>query len=133
VLRGGEEYMAKVLYTDAATSGTSQAIQIDTNQAVGDDGDRIIKKIFVGKPVAGASITIFSINNALANNTTQIIFKYTYPTFGAGTPATDNFNFVTSEQAASATAYDGLICSAGGSIVTSSAMQVSVLWDLPEA
>ena len=54
--------MARVTYSDAATSGTSQAIQVDTNQAVGDDGDRVIKKIFVGKPVAGATLTIFNIN-----------------------------------------------------------------------
>jgi|SRR5882724_453820 len=125
--------MARLLYTDAATSGTTPAVAIDAGQAVGDDGDRVIKKIFVGKPVAGASLVVFNNNNALANNTTTIAFKYTYPTFGAGTPAVDNFTFTSGEQAASASQVDGMVLQGGGSIVTSSAMQVTVLWDLPEA
>lgn len=125
--------MAQVTYSDAATSGTTPAIQVDANQAAGDSGDRVIKKIIVGKPVAGATLTVFSINNALANNTTQVIFKYTFPTFAAGAPASDQFNFVTGENAASHAQIDGLVLPGGGSFVTSSAMQVSVLWDLPEA
>ena len=123
----------KITYSDAVTNGAAAAVQVDAGQAVGDDGDRVIKKIFVGKPVAGASLIVFNSNNALGNATTNIAFKYTFPTFGAGTPAVDNFTFTLGENAGSQAAVDGMVLSGGGSFVTTSAMQVSVLWDLPEA
>lgn len=123
--------MAQVTYIDTAHSGTTPATVIDAQ--AGSDDDRVIKKIIVGKPTAAASLILYKINNAFTGATTNIAFKYTYPTFGAGTPATDVFDFTSPVgNGGSQTQVNGLVVN-GGSVTTSSAMQVSVLWDLTEA
>lgn len=119
----------RVTYVDSAITSTTPATALDA--LAGADEDRILYKIIVGKPVAAATITVFNMSNALANNTTNIAFKYTFPTFGAGTPASDQIIFSTG--GGRDVRRDGLNLPQGGSVATSSAMQVSFLWDNPDA
>lgn len=119
----------RVTYLDTAVSGTTAATAVDAQ--AGSDDDRVLCKIMVGKPVAGASIVVYHNNNAYFGATTNIAFKYTYPTFAAGTPASDQFDFTSNSVKGSNVS--GMILQGSGSFTTSSAMQVSLLWDNPEA
>lgn len=119
----------KGLYVDAIISGTVAATPLDAQAGANDD--RVLRKIVVGKPVAGASITVFSINNALATNTTQIALKYTFPTFSGGTPASDTIT-LTAGSGEGGSKRDGLLLNSG-SVATSSAMQVTFLYDDPSS
>ena len=118
----------RVTYLDTAVSGTTAATAIDAQ--AGADEDRVVYRIIVGKPVAGASLVLYHPNNAYFGSTTNIAFKYTFPTFAAGTPASDQFDLSVNMKGSGNT---GLILQGGGSFTTSSAMQVSILWDNPEA
>lgn len=119
----------KVTYVDSAmSSGT--ATQLDSVQTAGTGGDRVLRRIIVGKPVAAATITVYGTNNAVVGGTSDIVFKYTYPTFGAGTPASDQISF-SSNSGGRSHGDDGMVLWGGGSVVTTSAMQVSFLWDDP--
>lgn len=116
----------QTLYVNTTTSGTTPATVINS------DGRAIVvRKIFVGAPASGATLTLFNENNALANNTTQIAFGLTYPTFSStnpnSVPTVVDFRAVSGQ--GGSTEDDGIFCPAGGSISISSAMQVSVLWD----
>lgn len=107
----------------------------------GSTQQRIIKKIIVGKPTAGKTITVYSMDNAYFHESSatttstnqQVVFSYTYPTFGAGTPASDQFDFTSPEGAASAASPNGLLVESGGAIETDAQMQVTVIWENPEA
>lgn len=133
----------KYTFVNTAHSSTVNPTLLDVNsKGDGSNQQRVIKKIIVGKPVAAATLKIYSMDNAYNGESTatttatnqQVVFMYTYPSsFGAGTPASDQFTFTTGEQSASATGYDGMLVESGGAIETSSAMQVTVLWDIPEA
>lgn len=121
----------KATYFNTSTSGTTPASVIDPQ--VQADENRVIKKIIVGKPTAGATLTLFSSNNALSNNTTNVVFSYTYPgSFGAGTPASDQFDFSPNSLGQQSAGNDGLTLGGGGCMAISSAMQVTVLWDYAE-
>lgn len=113
-------------YTNTTTTSTTPATVIEATQPV------VIKKIIVGNPVSGGSVTLFTEGNALSNNTTQIAYKHTFPTF-----STTNTNGVspvvidfrsTSSQGGS-TEDDGIFCQTGSSFAIDQAMQVTVLWD----
>lgn len=119
----------RVTYVDTAFSGTTAATALDAQ--AGADEDRILKKIIVGKPTAAATIIVYTVGNAFTGATTNIAFKYTYPTFGAGTPASDQFDF--GSVGGGGTPRNGLELQGGGSVTTSSAMQVSFFWDNPDA
>ena len=69
-------------YVNSTTSGTTPATVINT-----DARTIVVKKILVGAPASAATLTLFNINNALANNTTQIAFGLTYPTFSTTSTA----------------------------------------------
>lgn len=118
----------RVTYFDTAQSTPAVAQAIDPQ--AGADDDRILKRIIVGKPTAGATIVVYSINNAVFGASTNIAFKYTYPTFGSGTPASDMINFTV--EGGRQDGKNGLLLTGGGSFTTSSAMQVSFLWDNPD-
>lgn len=118
----------RATYVDTAHTATAAATAIDSQ--AGTDADRVIRKILVGKPTAGATLTLYSEANAYTGATTNIAFKYTFPTFGAGTPASDVIDFGT---VGGDPKRNGLVLGQGGSITTSSAMQVTVLWDDPDA
>lgn len=120
----------RATYFDTAQSTPAVAQQLDSTLASGSDEDRVLRKIIVGKPVAGASIVVYNPNNAVFGSTANIAFKYTFPTFGAGTPASDQFEF--GSVAGGTKGTDGLILPGGGSFTTSSAMQVTFLWDNPD-
>lgn len=133
----------KYTFVNTAHSATVNPTKLDAN-SVGDGStqQRILKKLIVGKPTAGATLKVYAMDNAYFNESTatttttnqQVVFMYTYPgSFGAGTPASDQFEFTSPEGAASQTAYNGLLIEEGGSIETSSAMQVTAVWDLPNA
>lgn len=117
----------RVTYIDTAmSSGSSTAL----DASAGPDDDRVLKRILIGKPTAAGTITVYSVNNAVVGSTSNIIFKYTYPTFGSGTPASDTLSFTSAVGATKGT--DGMVIPGGGSLVTSSAMQVTFLWDNPD-
>ncbi len=126
--------MARVTYVDTAHSATVNPTKVDAN-SVGDGStqNRVVKKLIVGKPAAALNVILYHNDNAYFGATTNIAFKYTFPTFGAGTPATDVFDFTSPEGAASSDAPNGLILYEGGSISTSAACQLTVLWESPEA
>ncbi|SRR5258708_5778027 len=121
-------------YINTTTSGTTPATVIDP-QAGGDD-IRVIKKIIIGNPVTAGNITLFNENNALSNNTTQIIYKQTFPSFSATntngvSPVVIDFTTNSNSQAGLAGS-DGLQVRGGGSMAIDNTMQVTVLWDFSE-
>ncbi len=111
-------------YLNTTTSGTTPASVVNA------DGRAIvIRKILVGNPVTAGNITIHNTNNALANDTTTIAAKITFPTF-----STTNTNgsiplldFRTNSTGG--VEEDGLFCANGSSIVLDQTMQVTVFWD----
>ncbi|PWU05324.1 MAG: hypothetical protein C5B43_03500 [Verrucomicrobia bacterium] len=134
--------MAQVTFINTQHSASTNPTKIDLNSAGdGSTQQRIIKKIIVGKPTGGKTVKLYHMDNAYFNESSatnsltnrQVAFMYTYPTFAAGTPATDTFDFTSPEGAASATAPNGLVLSEGGSMETDAAMQVTVIWENPEA
>lgn len=116
-------------YFNTTTSGTTPASVIG-------DGVRsiVVRKIIVGNPLAG-TLTLFNIGNALANNTTQIAFLLTFPTFST-TNVNSQFpvqiDLRSNEAAGGSVGEDGLVFQSGGCISISAAMQVTVLWDYAE-
>src|SRR6185369_14322882 len=102
----------RVTYVDSAFSGSTAATPLDAQ--AGADDDRCLYKIFVGKPTAGATIIVYNVGNAYTGATTNIAFKYTYPTFGAGTPASDTFDFTSNSTSGSLKT--GLELQGGGSV-----------------
>lgn len=116
----------QVTYFNTTTTGTTPAPQLNS------DGRAIvIRKILVGNPVTGGNLTVFTENNALSNNTTQIGMKITYPTFSTTNvnDGPDLYDFRAASSEGGSTETDGLFCPAGGSIVIDQTMQVSVFWD----
>lgn len=112
-------------YVNTTTTATTPATVINT-------GNVAIKKIIVGNPVSGGNITIFNIGNALSNNTTQIAYKHTFPTFSATntngvTPIVIDLRGTSSQ--GGSTGEDGLTCEQGACIAIDQTMQVTVLWD----
>ena len=113
-------------YFNTTTSGTTPAPVINS------DGRAIvIRKVLVGNPVSSGNLTIFSENNALSNNTTQIAAKITYPSFSTTNinDGPDVYDFRTISNTGGSVEDDGLFCQTGGSIVIDQTMQVTVFWD----
>lgn len=105
-----------VLYLNSDNSGS-----LASN--LGNSGEDIrIMKMIVGAPTAAKNIYVFDINGAGAGDTANLKFKYTYPTFGAGKPASDTFSFGAA----------GLPLGNGGSVMTDGALQLTVVWDRAE-
>lgn len=122
--------MARFTFQNANNgSAGSTATAIDS-QALATD-NRIIRKLIVGKPTAAGVITLYNDNNAVGGSTSNIAFQYTYPTFGAGTPASDQFDF-SGGPGGGSKSENGLNLDGGGSITTSAAMAVTVLWENPD-
>lgn len=118
-------------YITTTSAGTTpaQAISGDATRAI------VVRKILVGLPVSAATLTVFNIGNALSNNTTQIAFGMTMPTFAASAvnPGMYTIDFRASSGAGGGSVEeDGLICQTGGSLAISSNMQITVLWDYAE-
>lgn len=111
-------------YVNATTTSTTPATVINSDaRAI------VIRKILVGNPVNSGNITVFNENNALSNNTTQIVFKNTY-TGSVSESSQRVFDFRSGSGAGGgSTEDDGLFCQSGGSIAIDQTMQVTVLWD----
>lgn len=117
-------------YVNTTTTSTTPATVISAS------GPVVIRKIIVGNPVTAGNITLFNEGNALSNNTTQIAYKHTFPSFSATntngvTPIVVDFRSA-SQQGGSVTE-DGIFCQSGASIAIDQTMQVTVLWDIAEA
>lgn len=113
-------------YINATTSGTTPATVLNT------DGRAIvIRKIIIGNPVSSGNLTVFNENNALANNTTQIALKLSYPAFSTTNinDGPDTYDLRTNAGSSGSTEDDGLFCAAGGSVTIDQTMQVTVFWD----
>lgn len=114
----------QITYLNTTTTGTTPASVINS------DGRAIvIRKMFVGNPVVSGNITIFNENNALSNNTTQIVFKNTYPASFATFPPKLDWDFRTITGMGGSTEDDGIFCATGGSIAIDQTMQLTVFWD----
>ena len=118
-------------YFNTVTSGTTPAPTLG-------DGTRsiVVRKIIIGNPVSGATFTLFNIFNALSNNTTQIAFNLTLPTFST-TNTNAVFPIVIDFRASSGVGggsieEDGLNFQSGGSVALSTTLQVTILWDYAE-
>lgn len=114
--------------TSTAINGTNVAQQINTDgRAV------VIRKILIGNPVASGNIVIFTENNAVANNTTQIGYKKTYQASFTNIQPETVIDFRASAMSGGGSIEnDGIFCPAGASIVTDQTMQVTVLYDYAE-
>ena len=119
-------------YFNTATSSTTPAPAFNQGQA----GNIVIRKIIVGNPVSGGTLIVFNDGNALSNNTTNIAFNLTLPTFSttninSAVPLVIDFRG-SSEAGGGSVEADGLQLTGGGSMAISTTMQVTVLWDLAE-
>lgn len=116
--------------TSTALTGANTAQNINT-----DSRSIVVRKIIVGNPVSGGNIVLFNAPSQVANATTTIAYKHTFPTF-----STTNTNGVTpvvvdfraASTGAGSAEEDGIICANGGAIATDQTMQVTVLWDYAE-
>jgi hypothetical protein len=110
-------------YVNSTTTSTTPATVIDASQPV------VIRKIIVGNPVSAGNITVFTEGNALSNNTTQIGYKHTFPSFSTTnvnvTPVVIDFR----ANSTGGSADDGLFCQTGASIAIDQTMQLTVFWD----
>lgn len=113
-------------YVNATTSGTTPATVIAAN------GPVVIRKILIGNPVASGNITIFNEGNALANNTTQIAYKKTYPASFTSIQPETVVDFRGSSSQGGSISDDGIFCQTGAGITIDQTMQVTVLWDIAE-
>jgi len=116
-------------YFNTVTSGTTPAPQLNT------DGRAIVvRKILIGNPTSGGTVTLFNIGNALSNNTTQIAVNITYPSFSTTNinDGPDMYDFRAQNSGSGSTEEDGVPCSSGGSVAISGTMQVTVFWDYAE-
>lgn len=116
-------------YVNTTTTSTTPATVISSS------GPVVVRKIIVGNPVSGGNVTLFSEGNALSNNTTQIAYKHTFPTFSATntngtTPVVVDFRGSASQ--GGSVADDGIFCQSGASIAIDQTMQVTVLWDIAQ-
>lgn len=78
---------------------------------------------------------MFNIGNALSNNTTQVAYKQTFPSFSATNVNGVNpvvIDFRTSSSQGGTIGDDGLFCASGACLVIDQVMQVTVLWDYAE-
>lgn len=114
------------LYVNATVSGSNPATVIAAN------GPVIIRKIIVGNPVTSGNITLFLEGNALANNTTNIGYKKTYPASFTNIQPETVIDFRGSSSQGGSVGTDGIFCQTGASIVIDQTMQVTVLWDVAE-
>lgn len=114
-------------YINTTTTSTTPATVLNS-----DGRSIVIRKIVIGNPVNSGNITVFSENNALSNNTTQILSKISLPgTVNTLVPVVIDFR-TASGAGGGSTEDDGLFCQTGGSIAIDQTMQVSVLWDYAE-
>lgn len=114
------------LYVNTTVTGSNPATVIAAN------GPVVIRKILIGNPVASGNITLFTEGNALANNTTQIGYKKTYPASFSNIQPETVIDFRGSASQGGSISDDGLFCQTGAGIVIDQAMQVTVLWDVAE-
>ena len=118
-----------VSYFNSTTSGTTPASVINT-----DGRSIVIRKILVGNPVSSGNLTIHYTNNALAQDTTTIAAKITYPAFSTTNvnDGPDTYDFRCANSGSGSTEADGLVLGMGGSLVMDQTMQVTVFWDYTE-
>ena len=118
-----------VSYFNSTTSGTTPASVINT-----DGRSIVIRKILVGNPVSSGNLTIHNTNNALAQDTTTIAMKLTYPAFSTTNvnDGPDTYDFRCANGGSGSTEADGLVLGMGGSLVMDQTMQVTVFWDYTE-
>src|SRR5579859_6840891 len=110
----------QVFYTNTQTSIASTA----TAQSIS-SVPVVIRKIIVGNPVNSGNVILFNESNAVANNTTNIVFKKVYGGTVAETSA-NTFDFrAASGSGGGSVEEDGIFCPGGASIVTDQTMAVT--------
>jgi hypothetical protein len=114
------------LYVNTTTSGSNPSTVINAS------GPVVIRKILIGNPVTSGNITIFTEGNALANNTTQIGYKKTFPASFTSIQPETQIDFRASSSQGGSVESDGLFCQTGACITIDQQMQVTVLWDVAE-
>jgi hypothetical protein len=114
-------------YLNTVTSSTTPASVVSTASIV-------LRKLLIGNPVSGGSITIHYTGNALANDTTTIAWKMTLPAFSSTYPSSTPMvvDFRAASGSGGAISEDGLSMASGCSIVLDQTMQVLALWDLAQ-
>lgn len=113
-------------YLNSTTTGTTPATVINASAPI------VIRKILVGNPVVSGNIILFNEGNALANNTTQIAYKKTYPASFTNIQPETMIDFRSTSSQGGSTADDGIFCQVGASISIDQTMQVTVMWDVAE-
>lgn len=104
--------------TYIASSNTSTN---GTALGAGDEDVRVFK-ILVGLPTDGSTVTVYTISNPVNGATTNIAYKLTQPTAGAGKDWQRNIDFGS----------EGLPLSTGGNVVIDGTNNVTVLWELAD-
>lgn len=84
--------------------------------------DVSVFKLFVGAPTDGSTVTLYTINNPVGGASTNIAFKLTQPTAGAGKDWVREVDF----------GPHGLPLGQGGNIVIDGTNNVTVLWALTD-
>lgn len=106
--------MAYVTYVNASNTATN-------GTALGADAQRdvVVDGLFIGAPVSGGNIWLYTITNPINAATTNIALKFTLPTFSTTNinPGVYNLDFD-----------PGVLLNQGGNIIIDQTMQVSVFW-----